>query len=310
MVKIYGAGGVQGQEAYQSGFLISAEGHILTAFSHVLDTDVLTIVLNDGRKFEAKLLGADPRLEVAVLKIDASGLPFFNLDESRNVDAGTRIFALSNSFNVAMGNEAATVQKGTISVVTKLEARRGAYETPYHGPVYVLDVTTSNSGAAGGALTTRDGALVGMLGKELRNSRNHTWLNYAIPIAELRPSATAIRAGKFVASREKESEKRPAHSLNLASLGILLIPDILERTPPYVDHVRDGSPAATANIRPDDLIVLLNDRLVQSCKGLTADLEFVDFEDAIKLTLLRDQELIEVTIGANPQAKPAKTTGK
>ena len=69
-------------EAYQSGMLISPEGHILTAFSHVLDTDYITAVLADGRKFEAKLLGADPRLEVAVLKIDAAGLPCFDLGKA------------------------------------------------------------------------------------------------------------------------------------------------------------------------------------------------------------------------------------
>ena len=77
IVKIYGAGGFRGMEAYQSGMLISPEGHILTVFSHVLDTDYITAVLADGRRFEAKLLGADPRLEVAVLKIDAAGLALF-----------------------------------------------------------------------------------------------------------------------------------------------------------------------------------------------------------------------------------------
>src|SRR5262249_5547427 len=65
-VKIYGAGGIRGLEAYQSGFLISAEGHVLTAFSYVLDSDTITVTLDDGRKFEAKLLGADPRLDLAV----------------------------------------------------------------------------------------------------------------------------------------------------------------------------------------------------------------------------------------------------
>src|SRR3954463_8007921 len=69
MVKIYGAGGIRGLEAYQSGFLISAEGHVLTVYSYVLDSDTITVTLNDGRKFDAKLLGADPRLDVAVLKL-------------------------------------------------------------------------------------------------------------------------------------------------------------------------------------------------------------------------------------------------
>ena len=71
IVKIYGAGGLRGLEAYQSGMLISAEGHVLTVWSYVLDSDDVTVVLDDGRRFTAKLVGADPLTEIAVLKIDA-----------------------------------------------------------------------------------------------------------------------------------------------------------------------------------------------------------------------------------------------
>jgi serine protease Do len=305
MVKLYGAGGLHGLEAYQSGMLISSEGHILTALSHVLDTDYVTAVLADGRIFEAKLLGADPRLEVAVLKIDATGMSYFDLGKAVKVEAGALVLAFSNIFDVAQGNEPASVQKGTISVVTRLEARRGAFETPYRGPIYVLDVTTNNPGAAGGALVTRQGELAAMLGKELRNAQNNTWLNYALPIGELRQSVDEIRAGKFVA-REPETSRKPRRSLDLPSRGIMLIPDVLERTPPYVDHVLPGSAAEKAGVRPDDLIVLLGDRLVASCKVLASDLEYVDYEDEIKLTVLRGQELIEFALQAADGAKTLK----
>src|SRR5215471_3555792 len=80
MVKIYGAGGPRGLEAYQSGFLISAEGHVLTAWSYVLDTDNVTVVLSDGRRFTGSLVGADPLTEVAVLKIDAGGESLAHFD--------------------------------------------------------------------------------------------------------------------------------------------------------------------------------------------------------------------------------------
>ena len=296
MVKLYGAGGVRGMQAYQSGMVISPEGHILTAFSHVLDTDYVTAVLADGRKFQAALLGADPRLEIAVLKIDATDLPCFDLAKAVQAEPGSRILALSNAFGVATGDEPVSVQRGTVAVVTRLEARRGAFETPYHGPVYVLDVTINNSGAAGGALVTRRGELLGMLGKELRNAMNNTWLNYAIPIDSLRASAEAIREGKFVAERETEGTKKAERPLNLTMLGIALVPNVLERTPPYVDHVQAGSPADKAGVRPDDLILLLGDRLIQSCKALVADLEGIDEDDEIKLTVLRGQELSELTL--------------
>src|SRR5690606_6086461 len=126
----------------------SAEGHILTVFSYVLDTDVITCTLNDGRKYEAQLVGADPRLEIAVLKIEAEGLPHFNLADVQPAGAGTRVLAFSNLFNVATGDEPASVLHGNISVVTPLHARTGAYQTPYRGQVYVVDAITNNPGAA------------------------------------------------------------------------------------------------------------------------------------------------------------------
>jgi S1-C subfamily serine protease len=305
IVKIYGAGGFRGMEPYESGMLVSPTGHILTAYSYVLDTDYVTAVLSDGRKFEAKLLGADPQLEIAVLKINAADLPYFDLRSAVKAEEGTRIMALSNLFGVAVGDEPVSVQRGTISVITRLEARRGIFETPYRGPVYVLDVTTNNPGAAGGALVTRRGELVGMLGKELRNSLNNTWLNYAVPIDALRRTVEEIEGGKFVAHRDAAAEK-PQHAVNLAAIGIVLVPDVLERTPPFVDRVEPGSPAAKAGVRPDDLIVLSGDHLIQSCKALRADLEYIDFEDEVKLTVLRGQELLQFTLRPNRDIGPPK----
>jgi serine protease Do len=308
IVKIYGAGGFRGMEPYQSGMLISAEGHILTVWSYVLDTDYITVTLNDGRKFsEAKLLGADPRLEVALLKVDATDLPHFDLAAAGEAAPGTRILAFSNLYGVAMGNEPASVQHGVVSVVADLEARRGVYETPYHGPVYVLDAVTNNPGAAGGALVARRGELLGMLGKELRNSLNNTWLNYAVPIKELRPSIDRILASGGIAPQTpEEGPPRPKRAIELASLGIVLMPDVLERTPPFVDSVRPSSPALVAGVKPDDLILLLGDRLIQSIKDLRSELEFIDHEDEIKITVLRDQALVDFTLRALPENEPNK----
>jgi S1-C subfamily serine protease len=304
IVKIFGAGGFRGLEGYQSGMIVSPEGHILTVWSHVLDADTATVVLDDGRRFEAKLLGADPRLEVALLKIEAADLPCFDLQQSVRVEDGARVLAFSNTFNVAAGNERASVQDAMVSVTTNLSAHRGVFDTPYRGPVYVLDAVTNNPGAAGGALVTRGGRLAAMLGKALLNSRNNTWLNYAVPIEELRKSVEEIRSGKFVARSEREMERKPEHALTTSLLGIVLVPNVLERTPPYIDSVRAGSPAAKAGIRPDDLIVLMGDHLVQSCKSLLSELEYIDYEDPLPLTLLRGQDLVIVTVQYTAEDKP------
>jgi serine protease Do len=295
IVKIYGAGGVRGLEAYQSGFLISASGHILTAWSYVLDTDYITATLDDGRKFEAKLLSADPRLELAVLKIDADELPHFDLAAGVPAESGSRVLAFSNLFGVATGDEPASVQHGSIAVKTRLDARRGTFETPYHGSVYVLDAMTNNPGAAGGALTNQNGELLAMLGKELRNAQNNIWLNYALPIDELRASVEQILQGNFRPG-EDQPEIKPADAVDLAQLGLVLVPDVLDRTPPYVDTVRGGSPAEGAGIKPDDLIVFVGENLIRSCKGLREELARTERDGKLRLVLMRGQELVEVEI--------------
>ena len=185
VVKIYGAGGPSGLEPYQSGFLITEGGHVLTAWSYVLDADEIDVTLDDGRKFSAKLVGADVRTEIAVLKIDAGGLAHFKLDDAATIEVGGRVLALSNLYGVATGSESASVQHGVVAARTTLAARRGVYNSPYQGAVYVLDAMTNNPGAAGGALVNLRGELVGVLGKELRHARTGNWLNYALPIAEV-----------------------------------------------------------------------------------------------------------------------------
>lgn len=303
MVKLYGAGGVRGLEPYQSGFLISDEGHILTAWSYVLDTDYITATLDDGRKFEAKLVNADPRLELAVLKIDAVDVPYFDLELAVPADSGSRVLALSNLFGVAAGNEAASVQHGMIAVKTRLDARRGTFETPYHGPVYVLDAMTNNPGAAGGALLNQQGELLAMLGKELRSAQNNIWLNYAIPIAELQESVKRILEGNFQETPDAPALS-PEEAVDLDQLGLVLVPDVLERTPPYVDQVRSQSPAAKAGLKADDLIVFLGQNVVHSCQSLRDELARVERETALKLVVMRGQELLEIEIPSPQPSEP------
>ena len=293
-VKIYGAGGIRGLESYQSGFLISAEGHVLTVFSYVLDSDTITVTLDDGRKFDAKFLGADPRLDLAVLKIEATGLPHFDLNEAVPGAEGARVLSFSNLFGVATGDEPVSVLHGSIAAVTALAARRGAYETPYQGPVYVLDAMTNNPGAAGGALTDWQGRLLGVLGKQLRNSRNNTWLNYAMPASELSPAVEAIKSGQ--GRTDRTAEKRAEHPLAPSDVGLVLVPNVLERTPPFVDAVRPDSPAAKAGIHADDLIVYVENQLVQSCATVSSEFGRLERDSEVHVVLMRNGELIEVVL--------------
>jgi serine protease Do len=258
-------------------------------------------MLNDGRRFAAQLVGSDPRLEIAVLKIDAADLPHFDLNQVPTLDAGTKVLAFSNLFNVATGEEAASVQHGLVAATANLSARRGVYQTTYRGSVYVLDAVTNNPGAAGGVLTDRRGVLAGMLGKELRSSLDNTWLNYAVPISELQQSVADILNGKSRPRTKPEETRRPADPMTLELLGIVLVPDVLPKTPPFVDRVRTGSPAAKAGMRPDDLIVFLNDQSINSAQLLRDEIALIDRIDEVRLVLLRGQELINVSLFAERQ---------
>jgi S1-C subfamily serine protease len=298
IVKVYGAGGLQGLEHYQSGFLISANGHILTAWSYVLDSEEIIVMLHDGRRLIAELGGTDPRLEIALLKVEATDLPFFALDSAVTVDVGDRVLAFSNLFNVATGDEAVSVLHGGVSATTNLSARRGVYQTMYRGTAYVLDAMTNNPGAAGGVLTNRRGELAGILGKELRSSQDNTWLNYAVPISEIQGAVNDLLAGKTRPRRDDENIRKPKEPVNLALLGIVLIPDVLHKTPPFIDSVRSGSPAAKGGLRSDDLILFVNDQIISSASVLREELSLIDRIDEVRLVVQRGQELVNVSLFA------------
>ena len=299
VVKIFGAGGAQRLEGYQSGVLISGEGHVLTVWSYVLDRGSAAVVLHDGRRLEAELVGADPRTGIAILLVPNEGenLPHFELDETAAAQPGDRVLALSNLYRVASGNEPVSVQHGVVSAIAPLEARRGPSPVQFRGDVYLLDAMTNNPGAAGGAVVDLDGELIAIIGRELRSSVTNAWLNYGLPVAAFRESTDAILAGRFVAERAGGDDAlRPEDPWSLAEVGIVLVPDVLTNTPPFVDTVRPDTPAAGVDIQPDDLVVLIDDALVPSCRAVQEALAMRDRFEPLRLTILRDGELVEITI--------------
>lgn len=299
VVKIFGAGGVKNLAAHGTGFFVSKEGHIATIWSHVLDADLVTVVLSDGRRFTARVLGAEPQLALAVLKLNnAEGLefPFFRADEAISAGTGARVLGFSNMFNVAAGDEPVSVVHGVIAAKTTIEARRGVFDSPYSGPVFVVDGVTNNSGAAGGVLTTRDGFLLGMIGLELRNAKSNTWMNYAIPVKELSSSIDQIISGKFEPKKDPhadEPSQKPRRYKPL-DFGFLLVPDVVERTPAFIDAIQPDSAAAKVGLKPDDLVLFVNDELIQSCRALQEAIGRLESGDQLRLVVRRGNELVNV----------------
>jgi S1-C subfamily serine protease len=294
VVKIYGAGGLRGMEAYQTGILISAEGHVLTALSYVLDTSDLVVILDDGRKWQAELVGSDPVSELAVLRIpnEDEPLPHFDLHQSAQAEEGQRVLALSNLYGIATGDEPVSVLQGVVTAIAPLDARRGAHRANYRGTVYVLDAYANNPGASGGALVDWQGQLIGVLGKELRSRVTGTWLNYALRAEKIATVVDDLLAGREL-DTFRDDPLPPERSLSTEALGFMLVPNVLPRTPPYVDTVRPNSPADRAGLRPDDMIVFVAEQPIPSCQALIDTFGLIEFEDEVHLSILREGAIVD-----------------
>jgi serine protease Do len=294
-VKLYGAGGIAGLDSYQSGFFISEEGHILTAWSTVLDVDQVIAIGSDGSRYEASVYGIDPNLEIAVLATEKRPPDFFRLDQAEKATIGQRVLAFSNLFGIATGSEMSSVQHGNVMAITDLEARRGSIESVYQGEVYIIDAMTNNPGAAGGVLTNINGQLLAMLGKELRDSRANIWLNYAIPINVLKDSVKRILKGDSIL-RQQDNRRLADRPVQLDALGITLIPDVLAKTPAYVDLVKPQSTADRAGLKSDDLILFVNSTRITSQALLIEELEYIDRSDDLMFLVQRGRELLQITL--------------
>jgi len=302
VVKLYGAGGVRGLESYQTGILVSPSGHVVTVMSTVLDSDEIDCVLDDGRRYRAMLKGIDPRRELAVVTIDAEDLPAFVLEESAPLPTGSRVFAISNLFGVAVGDERVSAQHGVIAGFVPLEARRGAYEAPYRGDVYILDCTTNNPGSAGGAVVDWRGRLLGMLGKELRATTSGIWLNYALPVDEVEQGYRSVLAGQGASPTPTGEAALDSVAMRFDPqlLGVVFVPDLLNKTPPFVESVRSGSAAAAAGLRTDDLVVAVNGRSVSSRIGVQHILAELATGDQVQFTVVREGSIVECGLGPRP----------
>ena len=176
------------------------------------------------------------------------------------------------------------MQHGTVSVVTQLEARRGVFETPYRGPVYVLDVVTNNPGAAGGALVTRRGELVGMLGKELRNALNNTWLNYAVPIGQFARVGRGDSRRASSSPAPDEPAKKPDRALTLARCSGIVAG--ARRAGAHAALRRPGAARLARRPRrasqPDDLSCWSATAWSSRARPCGANWNTIDYEDTVQ----------------------------
>jgi serine protease Do len=299
MVKLFGQGGFRGTTSYGTGIVVSPDGFVLTATSPMLDTAELTVHLWDGRRVKARVLVQEPELDAALVKIEKiEDLPYFDIAKAAKgaqAQPGDWVLAFSNQFEIATRDEPMTVQHGVISAKIKLRGRRGIFEVPYDGEVYVLDAITNNPGAAGGAVTTRKGELIGLVGKELKNALTDTWINYAVPIQVVADFVEKAKKGDYKVVVKTKTITGPA-----AFHGLILVPNVVERTPPFVEDTLPGSPAARAGLRPDDLIIYVNDEKITSIKEFKDIVDKGKPGDEFKLEVRRGDKLTTVKLKLEP----------
>jgi serine protease Do len=330
LVKIFGAGGFSRLNNYGTGIVITKDGYVLTVASQLLDTADLVVHLYDGTRLRAKVVVTEPELDAALLKIQEDGLDldhfdFFEAAKRPHAEPGDWVLALSNTFEIALRDEPLSVQRGVVSAYTKMAGRRGVFEFPYTGDVYVVDAITNNPGAAGGALVTRKGELIGVIGREIKNTLSETWMNYAIPVGAKsevkfketvkdkdgkeveRERTQVVSMPEFVAlamqGKYKPIKRPPIVGGEGGYHGIVFVPDVLDRTPAYVEDVAPGSPAEKAGLRPDDLVSFIDGEPVISIKA------FRDYVrkntragSVVRLEVRRGEtlETVELTLGAPP----------
>ncbi len=300
VVKLFGAG-VGNLDSYGSGILISEQGHVLTVWNHLINTGYLTAVTNEGRRYEVKVAGTSAAHDIAVLKLqsrDDEVFPFISPETFSDADAGDSVLAFSNMFHVAAGNEPVSVVHGVISVRTPLEATQGRWVFPVRTEVLLIDAITNNSGAAGGLLTTEDGTPIGLIGREIRHRISNTWVNYAVPLSTLKPVVLNLLAGKKVESAPAETDEQAMISDQLLTsrFGITMLPNVVERTPAYVDAIVPGSTASSSGLRRGDLIVLVDDTIITCITDFQKQMAARRSGSRIVLTVNRNQQLETVTM--------------
>lgn len=313
VVKVFGAGGFRGLASFGTGALVSQDGYFLTINSHILDTRDLRIHTYDGTKHHCKVVCREPELDVALCKVEwGTRKPdieaWFDFEKAAKrpvVSAGTHVLAFNNMYQLAIRDDPITMQRGVVSSYAPLYGRIGVFDAAYRGNVYVIDAITNNPGSGGGVITTRKGELLGLIGKELRNELTNTWINYAIPCnasAEV-PDKEGKKIKVSIEQMVREKEKyRPAPKRevlkSLAYHGITLVPNVVERTPPYIEEIVPGSPAAkaTPQLKPDDLIVYVEGLPTPDINAFNNIVSTYAPGTAIKLEVQRGDKLTTVSI--------------
>ncbi|HEY0662741.1 MAG TPA: Do family serine endopeptidase [Lysobacter sp.] len=280
-----GPGGPQGPQGPRgmsmgTGFLISADGYVLTNH-HVIDgADTVTIKLSDRREFKAKVVGSDQQSDVALLKIDAKGLPALRTGDSTRLKPGQWVVAVGSPFGLDQ-----SVTAGIVSAV----GRANPYADQRYVPFIQTDVAI-NRGNSGGPLLNTSGEVVGINSQIFSNSGGYMGVSFAIPIDVAMNAVNQIKATGKVSRGQLGVQVQAVTSENAGALGL---PDTGGA---LVSVVLPDSAAGRAGIERMDVIREVNGRPVNVSSDLPPLIGSLAPGSKVRLGILRDGKPREVTV--------------
>jgi serine protease Do len=271
-----------------SGVIVSSEGYILTN-NHVVDgaTDV-TVTLHDKREFKAKVIGTDPRTDIAVIKIDGSNFPTLTLADSDKVDVGDVVLAIGDPFGVGQ-----TVTQGIVSATGR--SLGGQIEQIEN---FIQTDAAINPGNSGGALVDDEGHLIGINTAIVGSSGGNVGIGFAVPIDMAKHDMDSILAhGKvdrgYLGVQIEDVTPDLAKVFHTTSHGAL------------IGDVTAGSPADSAGLKRGDIVTELNGAVVPDRDQLRTRIGTMDPGTKVNLKVLRDGRTMDfaLTLASFPEDK-------
>jgi serine protease Do len=277
-----------------SGVIVSSDGYVLTN-NHVVDgaTDI-EVTLHDKREFKAKVVGTDPRTDIAVLKIDGSGFPTLALADSSKVDVGDIVLAVGNPFGVGQ-----TVTMGIVSATGRSGLGIEQVED------FIQTDAPINPGNSGGALVDEDGHLIGINTAIVGGSGQNAGIGFAVPVNMARHDMDQIVAhGKvehaYLGVVPQDVNPSLAKAFNTQTMGAL------------VSEVSPDSPASHAGLKSGDIIQTVNGQPVENANQLRLRIGEMSAGAAVNLGVLRDGKEISLSVplGEFPSTQERASNGR
>ncbi len=266
-----------------TGFIISADGYVLTNH-HVIDgADTVRIRMADRREFVAKVVGSDEQSDVALLKIDGSGLPTLRIGDSRTLKSGQWVVAIGSPFGLDH-----SVTAGIVSAV----GRANPYADQRYVPFIQTDVAI-NRGNSGGPLIDTRGQVVGINSQIFSNSGGYMGVSFAIPIDVAMNAVQQLKATGKVTRGQLGVQIQPITRDNAKALGLA------EANGALVSRVEPGSPAERAGILKQDVIRSINGQPVYESSDLPPIVGAMAPGTRVSIEVVRDGKPRTVTATLN-----------